>query len=376
MLLLGACGADDPESSPASADAPTIRLEPFIRGLERPVYLTHDGTSRLFIVEQPGRIRLVVDGQLQIQPYLDIVKKVESQGECGLLSVAFHPDFQTNGLFYVNYTTRQPKLVTIISEFHADPKAAVAELASERVLLKIDQPWPNHNGGHNLFGPDGFLYIGMGDGGSANDPRNAAQDPSTLLGKVLRIDVDQRSAARPYGIPDDNPFISHKGYRPEIWTLGMRNPWRICFDPATKLCYTGDVGQNAWEEIDVLTRGGNYGWRMREGFHPTPRVNRTNETNRNWIDPIKEYGRDLGISITGGYVYRGKLNPRWDGWYFYADYGSGRIWALKYDPEQGLVGDAQVHKMRGQPASFGEDFDRELYVCEHNGTVFKMVAGE
>jgi glucose/arabinose dehydrogenase len=353
--------------SRADDHIPRIALRPYQQGLERPLYVTHDGTSRLFIVEQPGRIRLVKDGQMLARPYLDIVKKVESQGECGLLSVAFHPKFADNGYLYVDYTTRAPNLKTVIAEFKVAPNATEVDPRTERVLLTIDQPYPNHNGGQLQFGPrDGMLYIGMGDGGSAGDPQNRAQNPQELLGKILRIDIDNR---KPYGIPKDNPFVKDKRFRPEIWTWGMRNPWRFSFDRETGMCYAGDVGQNLYEEVDVLEAGGNYGWRLREALHPfKPTKNEPTLT-----DPIKEYGRDKGVSVTGGYVYRGKSIASLVGWYVYGDYGSGRIWGLKYEDGR-VTEDAELLRMRGQPSSFGEDIDGELYVCDHGrGTVLRIV---
>jgi glucose/arabinose dehydrogenase len=359
-----ACGAE-PEP-----ERPKIKFTPIIgrdARLERPVYLTHDGTDRLFIVEQPGRIRLYENGQLRPQPYLDIVRKVTSSGECGLLSVAFHPKFAENGYLYVNYTTPRP-LRTVVSEFKASPKSTRVDASTERVILEIRQPFANHNGGHILFGPDGMLYIGMGDGGAAGDPHHNGQKPDSLLGKILRIDVDQRD---PYGVPDDNPFIYTKGFRPEIWAMGLRNPWRLCFDRETGLMYAGDVGQDRLEEIDIIERGGNYGWRYFEGTQDFRR-----EANQPpCIAPIKEYGRAQGISITGGYVYRGSKMPQWQGWYFYADYGSGRVWALKYEDGK-VTGEAEIYRMRGQPASFGEDKDGELYICEHNGLVVRLDPAE
>jgi len=351
--------------------APRIKLTPVVERsarLERPVYLTNDGTDRLFIVEQPGRVRLLLDGQVQKQPYLDIARKVESNGECGLLSVAFHPSFFNNGRLFVNYTTREPTLKTVISEFTAEPGATRVDPSTERVILTIDQPYANHNGGHILFGPDGMLYIGMGDGGSAGDPQNHGQDMMSLLGKILRIDVNSKKS---YAVPDDNPFVSTKGYRPEIYASGMRNPWRMCFDALTDTMYAGDVGQNAYEEIDVVVSGGNYGWKFFEGTHDFARGRGEPEC----IPPIKEYPRGDGVSVTGGYVYRGSKYPSWQGWYFYADYASGRIWGLKYE-NGSLTADAELMRMRGQPSSFGLDKNGEIYVCEHNGAIYRIDQSE
>src|SRR4051812_34703888 len=305
---LASCSAD-------AADAPrgpALRLVTVAKGLESPVQVVNDG-RRLFVVEQPGRIRQLDGGKVAPKPFLDVKDHVTFQGECGFLGVAFHPDFARNGYFYVDYTTgRGSTLRTVISEFHAQgADAAAVDPKTERILLEIKQPYPNHNGGQVVFGPDGMLYIGMGDGGSANDPENRAQNPKELLGKILRIDVNQRD---PYGIPKDNPFVADARFRPEIWTLGMRNPWRFSFARATGTCFAGDVGQNSYEEIDVITKGGNYGWHIREAMHPF----RQNETPpvTPLIDPIAEYGRDKGQSVTGGVVYRGKKFPSLTGIYF------------------------------------------------------------
>lgn len=352
----------------AGAEPPRIKLEPMVRRLERPLWLTHDGTDRLFVIEQPGRVRLIVNGQLQKTPYLDLTKGVLDGGEQGLLCMVFHPDFASNGYLYVNYTRRRPQRQTVISEFRTDPRSDHVDPSTERIITTIDQPYANHNGGQILFGPDGMLYVGMGDGGSANDPQNRAQNLNELLGKILRIDVTPREG---YAVPKDNPFVGRTGARPEIWSLGWRNPWRISFDRETKLMYVGDVGQNKWEEIHVCVKPGeNYGWRFYEGTHefnlnsgPMP---------KDLIMPIKEYSHDLGLSVTGGYVYRGKKYPSLVGWYIYGDYSSGRIWGLKYE-NGSITGDALLLHSRAQPASFGEDTDGELYLCDHNGIVYRIV---
>src|SRR5688572_20975211 len=353
-----------------------MKLEEVAKGLQKPVYLTHDGTDRFFIVEQRGIVRLAEKGQMKKTPYLDIVKNVIEQGECGLLSIAFHPKFAENGYLYVNYTKKNPKLHTVVSEFKADPKADRVDATTERILLTVDQPFSNHNGGQIKFGPDGMLYIGMGDGGSGNDPRNNGQKPGELLGKMLRIDVNDRD---PYGIPKDNPFVNNKAYRPEIWATGLRNPWRFTFDRATGVCYAGDVGQNKWEEIDVIVKGGNYGWRLREGKHPFLSTGGTQQL----IDPIAEYGRELGLSVTGGYVYRGERFKQLQGIYLYADYGSGRIWGLKYEKGKVLANEefnvtyasnGKSALNRVQPSSFGEDVAGELYMCDHSaGVVWRII---
>ena len=367
ILLFACCTCDAAENSSGASEAPRIGLQPLVRGLERPTFLTHDGTERLFVTEQRGRVRLIVDGKLLPTPYLDITDRVHvDRSECGLFSVVFHPQFATNGYLYVNYTAKKPRLVSVISEFTADPASRTVNPSTERVILQFDQPYPNHNGGQSAFGPDGMFYIGTGDGGSAGDPQDNAQNPRSWLGKMLRIDVNQRD---PYGIPKDNPFVNDARYRPEIYATGLRNPWRFSFDRETGVCYAGDVGQNAYEEVDIITRGGNYGWRFREAAHPF----KPDGAPPNLIDPIKEYGRHLGLSITGGYVYRGKQIPDLVGWYLYADYGSGRIWGLKYENGQ-VTADAELLKDRAQPASFGEDLAGELYICDHNGAIYKIVA--
>jgi len=355
---------------------PTVGLQELVRGIDHPTYLTSDGTKRLFIVEQPGRIKIFNDGQLQPLSFLDIAERVKYGGECGVLSVAFHPKFATKGLFYINYTDQRPKLRTVISEFHVDPTSMMVNAVDERVILTIDQPYANHNGGQLQFGPDGMLYIGMGDGGARDDPHNNAQNPQSLLGKILRIDVTPRQG---YAIPKDNPFVGKRGIAPEIWTFGMRNPWRFTFDRQTKTCYAGDVGQDTYEEVDIITKGGNYGWNIREGLHPFKKRERGTAVEFKGagplIDPIAEYDHKTGgISITGGYVYRGRQFPSLVGWYLYGDYSSGRLWGLKYDNGKVTVPPVELFKANVQPTSFGEDADGELYLCSYNGVIYKIVA--
>ncbi len=254
---------------------PAIALKELVDGLRNPVHVTHagDGSGRLFVVEQHGTIRIVENGRLRPEAFLDISDRVDSGGEKGLLSVAFHPQYKQNGFFYVNYTTRQRNLYTIVAQF----KRATfnrAEPVSERVLLKIRQPFGNHNGGQLAFGPDGYLYIGMGDGGAGNDPHDNGQRPDTLLGALLRIDVDRKAARKPYAIPPDNPFVGRSNYRQEIWAYGLRNPWRFSFDAGDGRLYLADVGQDRYEEIDVIDKGRNYGWNIMEGNICTPGVDR------------------------------------------------------------------------------------------------------
>ncbi len=362
-------------------DVPKFELQPVVQQLRHPVYVWHDGISdRLYIVEQRGTIRLVEDGKLLPTPYLDIVQQVESGGECGLLSVAFSPKFAENGLLYVNYTQKKGRLRTIVSEFRTTPEARQVDPSTERVILSIDQPFANHNGGHILFGPDGMLYIGMGDGGAANDPHNHAQNPRSLLGKILRIDV---SSGDPYTIPRDNPFLSDRRFAREIWALGLRNPWRMCFDPESGLMITGDVGQNMYEEVAVVSAGQNHGWRAREGFHPNPTLRMREEPISVDTDPIVEYEhrtylhagyrRQALDNCIGGFVYRGRAIPALAGWYLYADYNSGRIWGLRHRRGR-LVANQLLMETTINISSFGEDRAGEIYICDHQkGAILKLV---
>ncbi len=369
--LGGAAGLSLTSNRPKAAAAqalPQIRLTRVVGGLDAPVHLTHAGdrSGRLFVVEQGGVIRIIRDGRLLPRPFLDISARVISGGEMGLLSVAFHPRFASNGRFFVNYTANGERLRTVIAEYRAsegDPNVAGR---TERVLLTIDQPYRNHNGGLNLFGPDGMLYIGMGDGGSGGDPHNNGQRLETLLGKMLRIDVD---GASPYRVPPDNPFVGRAAARGEIWAYGLRNPWRFSFDRANGRLFVADVGQNAWEEIDLVERGGNYGWRIMEGGH----CFRQDECNRAGLAlPIAEYGREGGCSVTGGFVYRGGRIRELVGRYLFADYCSGRLWVLT----EGTAGRWTMSTLLDsglRVSSFGEDQDGELYVLDHGGAVYRIV---
>jgi glucose/arabinose dehydrogenase len=379
-ILLGICapalthisygGCTDPG---ANHRLPPIALEEITDGLKHPVHITYagDGSSRLFVVEQAGVIRVIDQGQLLPQPFLDIHERVNSGGEKGLFSVAFHPQYKDNGLFYVDYTTHQKGLHSIIAEFkrrnynQADP-------GSERVLLKIKQPYANHNGGQLAFGPDGYLYIGMGDGGSANDPFGNGQNTQTLLGKLLRIDVDRRNGTRAYGVPPDNPFIGTAKSRDEIWAFGLRNPWRFSFDTDSGLLYLADVGQDAYEEIDVIKKGRNYGWNIMEGPICTPGVGIN--CNKSGLElPIFSYPHPDGFSITGGFVYRGQAIPELCGVYIYGDYVAQRIWGLRYDGRK-VTQQQLLLKTRHPISSFGEDQEHELYLADYShGKVIKIV---
>jgi glucose/arabinose dehydrogenase len=365
-LQIGTGWADPAQST---EERRIVTLAPVVtEGLENPLFLTQarDGSDRLFIVEQPGRIRILQGHALLPAPFLDITQKVLSGGERGLLGLAFHPDYGHNGRFFINYT-RKPDGATVVAEYRRGPTATSAS-HEERMLLVVPQPYPNHNGGMVAFGPDGYLYVGLGDGGSKGDPDNRAQNPEDLLGKILRIDVDRDD---PYGIPMDNPFAP-KGGRPEIYALGLRNPWRFSFDIKTGDLWVADVGQYKWEEINRVVRGGNYGWRVMEGthcFHPSADCRTTP-----FSLPVLEYFHDQGrCSITGGYVYRGRLIQGLAGAYVYGDFCSGEIFALKnLSGGQPLNEARTILKTSLHISSFGEDATGELYVLDHKGGIYRL----
>lgn len=354
-------------------EIPEIRLQKVLGGFTHPVHLAHsnDGSKRLFVVEQAGKI-YAVDSWMRKKLFLDIRDRVHSGGEMGLLSVAFHPEFKKNRWFFVNYTTkfRGVQLRTRVSRFLATEDGSRGREETEKIVLEFRQPFPNHNGGLVLFGPDGYLYIGTGDGGAANDPMNFAQKLNTILGKILRIDVNVRSE-KPYLIPEDNPFLRKKGARPEIYAFGLRNPWRFSFDPLTRRLYVGDVGQDHREEIDVVQAGRNYGWRVMEGKICTPAFGKRCR-KKGLTLPIWDYGRDQGIAVTGGFVYRGQKIKDLCGVYIFGDFGSGNIWGLRYDGAR-VVQLRLLLKSGLQISSFGEDEDRELYVVDYGGGIYKIV---
>ncbi|HXG95172.1 MAG TPA: PQQ-dependent sugar dehydrogenase [Blastocatellia bacterium] len=351
--------------------ATRIELQPVLSGLSSPVYITnaHDGSNRLFIVEQPGRIKVLQPGDASPTLFLDITSKVLSGGERGLLGLAFHPQFPTNRRFFVDYT-RQPDGATVIAEYRVSEFDSNIAGTAEKVLLVIPQPFANHNGGMIEFGPDGFLYIAMGDGGSANDPGNRAQNTSELLGKILRIDVDNANGSQPYSSPADNPFFGPDVGRDEIYAYGLRNPWRFSFDRATGQLYAADVGQGQREEIDIITRGGNYGWRVFEGTRCT-NLNPSLCSSLRAIAPIAEYDHANGrCSITGGYVYRGTKSSLPLGSYIYADFCTGEIFLLN-DGATSLLLDTNLNI-----SSFGEDEGGEIYVVGLGGTVHRVINPE
>ena len=297
--------------------------------------------------------------------------EVHSYSELGLLGLAFHPRYEQNGLLYVNYTPKGP-LRTRIAEWKLERERLGKERAKElRVLLEVEQPYSNHNAGQLAFGPDGMLYIGLGDGGSADDPHGHGQNLGTLLGSLLRIDVDRRDPGLPYAIPKDNPFVQRAGARPEIWAYGLRNPWRYSFDPRGRLI-AADVGQNHWEEVDIVERGANLGWNRREGRHCFPIGSSCDA--KGLVDPIFEYPRSDGISITGGYVYEGKTLSELRGKYVFGDYGSGRIWALDL-PEANKPATARVLGVWPRTiATFGRDAAGEIYAGDYaSGEILRLV---
>jgi glucose/arabinose dehydrogenase len=352
----------------AFAADPLISLERIASGLDSPVSITHAGDSRLFITLQPGQVVIWDGARILPTPFLDIRNMVSSDGERGLLSAAFHPRYAENGLFFVNYTNLQGD--TVIARYHVSSDPNRADPDSARQLLLIDQPFPNHNGGQLQFGPDGYLYIGMGDGGSGGDPGNRAQTLNTLLGKMLRIDVN----ADTYSFPSSNPLVNNTAARPEIWALGLRNPWRFSFDRATGDLWIADVGQGDWEEIDFQPAtsigGENYGWRRMEGTHcysPS-----TGCDTRNLVLPVIEYNHSGGAcSVTGGYVYRGASSPRLQGMYLYGDYCNGKIWsATRNGPAAPVI--RQLLDTAFLISTFGEDLNGEVYVADINGSVYRL----
>ena len=319
-----------------------------------------DGSGRLFVPEQAGVIK-VFDGKQDVASasvFLDLRDRVAAGGEMGLLGLAFHPQFKANRQFYVNYTANGPRR-TVVSRFTARAdRPGEADPASETLVLTFAQPYGNHNGGQLAFGPDGFLYIGTGDGGAGGDPHGNGQKTTTLLGKLLRIDVDRPEGGKAYGIPADNPFASGGG-SPEIFAWGLRNLWRFSFDLETGRIWGADVGQNKLEEVDVLEKGKNYGWAVMEGSECF-RGASCDQTP--YVLPVATYGRDAGVSITGGYVYRGQSAPALTGQYLYADYGSGRVWALPFGGQPRLLMESGLN-----PSTFGQDANRELYLVDHGG---------
>lgn len=344
----------------------------------RPILLTHagDGSNRVFVPTQQGVIHVFPNDQAAKETtiFLDIQDRVrysDATNEEGFLGMAFHPKYKENGQFFVFYTTKKEPMVNIVSKFRVskdDPNKA--DPASEQEVIRFKKPYWNHDGGTICFGPDGYLYVTHGDGGAANDPHDNGQNLNSLLGKVLRIDVnggEPGGERRNYLIPKDNPFVGVKDARPEIWAYGLRNLWRMSFDRKTGELWAGEVGQNLYEEIVIIKKGGNYGWNRRESFHPFGAKGMG--PNKDMIDPIWEYHHDVGKSITGGNVYRGQRLPQLDGYYLYADYVTNRLWALKYDEKAGRVTENRTIAGPNLPVmSFGEDEKGEVYFLTTSGT--------
>ncbi len=373
------------QATPAAFDplAFSVTLEPVAEGFERPVFLADpgDGSGRRFVVEQGGVIRILRDGAVEPEPFLDVRELVNTaNNEQGLLGLAFDPRFAENGEFYVAYTaidsaTGEGVGDNTLARYRVsadDPDRA--DPASAEILLAIPDPFGNHNGGMIAFGPDGYLYLGTGDGGAGGDPLNNGQNPNALLGKMLRLDVSGRTEGEPYAIPADNPFVGGGG-APEIWTTGLRNPWRFSFDRETGDLWIADVGQNWIEEVNVLpagsSGGANLGWNVMEGTacfavedcDPSP-----------FIGPVAEYTHEFGCSVTGGYVYRGGAAPSLGGVYLFADYCTGLLW--------GLGQDASGERVLSEPietglnvSSFAEDSEGNVYVIDLNGSIFRVGGG-
>ncbi len=402
--LASLSAADGVDTSPLPLK--TVRAFPKLKP-RRPVAIVNagDGTNRLFFVSEYGQLLVIPNDQsvTEAKTLLDIEAKVDyedKENEEGLLGLAFHPKFKENGQFFIHYTAKEPPHTAVISRMRiskSDPNQA--DPKSEEVLLTYKHPYWNHKGGNLLFGPDGYLYIVFGDGGSANDPHNNGQNLNTLLGKLLRIDVDHKEDGKPYAIPKDNPFVGKSGARPEIYAYGVRNFWGISFDRETGLLWAADVGQNIWEEINIIQKGGNYGWSIRESFHKfdksDPKVttkpgpgrtpdlqNKPDPRDRDdFIDPIWEYHHDTdGKSITGGTVYRGKRLPELVGYYVYADYVTGKIWGLKYDEKAKKV--VANRPIAGPPGfnipcmCIGTDEAGEIYLGDSFGQIWWFEAAK
>lgn len=356
---------------PPSAPVNSVQVEEITRGFEEPIGGAHAGDDRLFVIEKGGVIKILQNGEILATPFADLRSVLSSEAyEQGLLGLAFHPRYAENGYFYVYYTNFNGD--TVVARYNvsaADPNQA--DPNSSKVLLTVPQPYGNHNGGQIEFGPDGYLYIALGDGGSAGDPENNGQNLESLLGKILRLDVDNGD---PYAIPADNPFVGQANARPEIWAWGLRNPWRFSFDRLTGDLFIADVGQNQWEEVNFQPAGSpggeNYGWRVYEGNHCYDGLC----AGENFVYPIAEYSHAEGhCSITGGYMYRGTQHPTLYGNYFFIDYCSGTIWRL-FPAGDGSWEMAEVASQRLLIASFAEDANGEIYLLnQSNGAIYRLI---
>lgn len=370
-------------------DVQVVEAYPNLR-ISRPIVMTGagDGSGRLYVASQTGEIYFFDEDDENVEEpelFMDLSKLVsykDRENEEGFLGMAFHPEFKENGKLYVYYTTSQRPHVSIVSEFSTMEGSGnkLGDPNSERELMRIDQPFWNHNGGTVAFGPDGYLYIALGDGGKGNDPLKSAQDLSKLLGSVLRIDVDTKDDGLAYGIPKDNPLVGRSNVWPEIYAWGIRNIWRMSFDPVTNELWAADVGQNEWEEIDLIRKGGNYGWSLREGAHRfTLDGEKGSDVDEKYIEPLVEYPHtdDWGKSVTGGLVYRGKDTPSLDGYYLYGDYVSGRLWAMKIDPKSKKVLENRTIAWEQLPIfTFGQTESGEALMSTMmgGGRIYKFVA--
>jgi quinoprotein glucose dehydrogenase len=383
LLVLFCCAACSraqearQETAEAALPLKAVPAFPDLR-IRRPVAITNagDGSNRLFIVTQQGVIHWISNDRSvrETKTFLDIEARVvykDRENEEGMLGLAFHPQYERNGQFFVYYTTADAPHTSVVSRFRVstgDPNQADAGYEEE--LLRLKQPFWNHNGGNIAFGPDGYLYISFGDGGAARDPFGHGQNLGTWFGSILRIDVDRKDPERNYAVPPDNPFVNREGAQSEIWAYGLRNVWGMSFDRETGTFWAADVGQDLWEEINLVVRGGNYGWSLREGRHPfgPDGVGARDDL----IDPIWEYHHDIGKSITGGQVYRGKRLPELAGCFLYADYVSGKLWALKYDAaQQRVVANYSLQSYNNAPImAFGEDEAGEIYFSDTAGNIF------
>lgn len=362
--------------------APEIKIAETFKGqnIKLPVALAipPDGTERLFLVQQFGKITILPNDRSSNEEitFLDVTERplIKQQFEEGILGLAFHPDYAKNRKFYIYYSLQDPKhtRVSEMQTFADDPNKA--DISTERVLLEIPQPFWNHNSGNILFGPDGYLYIAIGDGGKANDPQRFSQNTFVYNGKILRIDVNTRAGNRPYGLPSDNPFLKKPGYHPEIFALGLRNPWGLIFHPETNQLWAADVGQNAWEEINIITNGGNYGWSYREGGHSASARSDAPPKGAEFIDPIHEYDRSSGLSITGGIHYRGKAIPELQGKYIYGDFVHGNIWALDFQNGKKTSNTKIFKRTKGtlKPTAFVEDANGELLILSHDHKLYTI----
>jgi len=383
LLMSAGLASAQAETVTSLPDPATVTLTPIADGFIRPLGITHagDGSDRLFVLEQGGRIWIVDEatGERRAQPFLDLSALVSPAAndlgtytERGLLGAAFHPDYAENGFVYVNYTDRGGSTIIARYTVSADDADQLDPMTAQ-ILLTQQQPFPNHNGGWMAFGPnDGYLYISLGDGGAAGDPINAGQSLNTWLGKILRLDISTATAAEPYRVPQDNPFVGVDGVLPEIWAYGLRNAWRNSFDRASGDLYLADVGQNRYEEVNfqsaASTGGENYGWRAYEGTHVFDAVLVTD----GMVMPFAEYPHSEGISVTGGYVYRGAALPALTGVYFYGDFGTGTIWSAVRDDAGAWLMEPFFTRTGHAISSFGENEAGELFLVDYRGAIYRF----